>query len=110
MPCAHYDDDGGARRQIEVPTVNSRHARVKIPEGTETGKRFRLRRKGNAGASLQIDRRLYVQVEVETPQSLTRKQKELFKEFEKVSTDQTHPETVGSLDKVKVFWDRMGKA
>jgi molecular chaperone DnaJ len=53
---------------------------------------------------------LYVQVEVETPQNLTRKQKDLLKEFEKASTDQTNPESVGFLAKVKSFWDRMGNA
>ena len=53
---------------------------------------------------------LYVQVEVETPQNLSRKQKELLKEFEKVSTDSTHPETVNFLGKIKKFWDRVGKS
>jgi molecular chaperone DnaJ len=52
---------------------------------------------------------LYVQVEVETPQNLTRKQKELLKEFEKASTEATHPESVNFLNKIKSFWDRAGK-
>ena len=52
---------------------------------------------------------LYVQVEMETPQNLSRRQKELLKEFEKASTDSTHPETLNFLNKVKSFWDRAGK-
>ena len=95
--------------QIEVPTIDGGRARVKIPEGTETGKQFRLRGKGMPVLRSKLTGDLYVQVEVETPQALTRKQKDLLKEFEKASTDQTHPETVGFLSKVKTFWDRSGK-
>jgi molecular chaperone DnaJ len=96
--------------QIEVPTIDGGRARVKIPEGTETGKQFRLRGKGMPVLRSKLTGDLYVQVEVETPQNLSRKQKELLKEFEKASTDQTHPETVNFLRKIKTFWDRMGKA
>jgi molecular chaperone DnaJ len=53
---------------------------------------------------------LYVQVEVETPQNLSRRQKDLLKEFEKASTDSTHPEAASFLNKIKAFWDRAGKA
>lgn len=96
--------------QIEVPTIDGGRARVKIPEGTETGKQFRLRGKGMPVLRSKLTGDLYVQVEVETPQNLTRKQKDLLKEFEKASTDQTNPESVGFLAKVKSFWDRMGNA
>lgn len=94
--------------QIEVPTIDGGRARVKIPEGTETGKQFRLRGKGMPVLRSKLTGDLYVQVEVETPQNLTRKQKDLLKEFEKASTDQTNPESVGFLARVKAFWDRMG--
>lgn len=96
--------------QIEVPTIDGGRARVKIPEGTETGKQFRLRGKGMPVLRSKLTGDLYVQVEVETPQNLTRKQKDLLKEFEKASTDQTNPESVGFLAKVKSFWDRMGNS
>lgn len=95
--------------QIEVPTIDGGRARVKIPEGTETGKQFRLRGKGMPVLRSKLFGDLYVQVEVETPKDLSRKQKDLLKEFEKASTDQTHPETRDFLNKIKVFWDGMGK-
>ena len=95
--------------QIEVPTIDGGRARVKVPEGTETGKQFRLRGKGMPVLRSKLTGDLYVQVEVETPQNLSRRQKDLLKEFEKASTDSTHPETVSFLNKVKAFWDRMGK-
>jgi molecular chaperone DnaJ len=83
---------------------------VKVPAGTETGKQFRLRGKGMPVLRSKITGDLYVQVEVETPQNLSRRQKDLLKEFEKASTDSNHPETAGFLNKVKAFWDNMGKA
>ena len=73
--------------QIEVPTIDGGRARVKVPEGTETGKQFRLRGKGMPVLRSKLTGDLYVQVEVETPQNLSRKQKDLLKEFEKVSTE-----------------------
>jgi molecular chaperone DnaJ len=96
--------------QLEVPTIDGGRARVKIPEGTETGKQFRLKGKGMPVLRSTLTGDLYVQVEIETPQNLTRKQKELLKEFEKASTETTNPGLSGFAQRVKAFWDRMGKA
>jgi molecular chaperone DnaJ len=95
--------------QVEVPTIDGGRTRVKIPEGTETGKQFRLKGKGMPVLRSTLTGDLYVQVEVETPQNLTRKQKELLKEFEKASTESTNPGLSGFAQRVKEFWDRMGK-
>ena len=95
--------------QVEVPTIDGGRTRVKIPEGTETGKQFRLKAKGMPVLRSTLTGDLYVQVEVETPQNLTRKQKELLKEFEKASTESTNPGLSGFAQRVKEFWDRMGK-
>ncbi len=95
--------------QLEVPTIDGGRARVKIPEGTETSKQFRLKGKGMPVLRSTLTGDLYVQVEIETPQNLTRKQKELLKEFEKASTDTTNPGLSGFASRVKAFWDRMGK-
>jgi len=94
--------------QVEVPTIDGGRARVKVPEGTETGKQFRLKGKGMPILRSTLTGDLYVQVEVETPQNLTRKQKELLKEFEKGSTDNTNPVLSGFADRVKTFWEHMG--
>jgi molecular chaperone DnaJ len=96
--------------QVEVPTIDGGRARVRVPEGTETGKQFRLKGKGMPILRSTLTGDLYVQVEIETPQNLTRKQKELLKEFEKVSTDSTNPGLSGFLARVKDFWDQMGKS
>jgi molecular chaperone DnaJ len=93
--------------QVEVPTIDGGRARVKVPDGTETGKQFRLKGKGMPVLRSTLTGDLYVQVEIETPQNLTRKQKELLKEFEKASTDKTNPGLNGFAKRVKDFWERM---
>jgi molecular chaperone DnaJ len=51
---------------------------------------------------------MYVQVVVETPQNLTKRQKELLAEFDKQSSTATHPESAGFFVKVKEFFDSLG--
>ena len=46
---------------------------------------------------------MYVQVVVETPQKLTKKQRELLAEFDRLSSADTQPESAGFLGKVKEF-------
>jgi molecular chaperone DnaJ len=93
--------------QVEVPTIDGGRARVKVPDGTETGKQFRLKGKGMPVLRSTLTGDLYVQVEIETPQNLTRKQKELLKEFDKASTEKTNPGLNGFAKRVKDFWERM---
>lgn len=93
--------------QVDVPTIDGGCTKVKIPEGTENGKQFRLRGKGMPVLRQKVFGDLYVQVEVETPQNLSRKQKELLREFEKASTSANNPEAEGFLTRVKAFWERM---
>lgn len=53
---------------------------------------------------------MYVQVVVETPQNLTKKQQELLAEFEKLSSGETQPEAVGFFSKVKEFFGSRASA
>jgi molecular chaperone DnaJ len=96
--------------QIEAPTIDGGRAKVKIPEGAENGKQFRLRGKGMPVLRQNIHGDLYVQIEVETPQNLSRKQKELLREFEKASTSENHPESESFLKRIKQFWERMSNS
>jgi len=95
--------------QIEVPTVDGARSRVKIPEGSETGKQFRLRSKGMPVLRSAAKGDLYIQVEVETPKNLTRKQRDLLKDFDKASSDKTHPHSAGFFARVKEFLDSIGE-
>ena len=47
---------------------------------------------------------LYIQAVVETPQNLSKRQRELLREFETESSDSTHPETEGFFARVKEFF------
>jgi molecular chaperone DnaJ len=51
---------------------------------------------------------MYVQVVVETPQNLTKKQRELLAEFHKLSSEETQPESAGFFSRVKEFLDGLG--
>lgn len=94
--------------QIEVPTISGDSAQIRIPEGTQSGHEFRVHGKGMPVLRSKTTGDLYVQVEVETPKNLTRKQKELLREFAKGSTQKTSPEATGFLSRVKAFWERVG--
>ncbi len=94
--------------QIEVPTLEGTMSRVKIPEGTESGRQFRLKGKGMPVLRSKSVGDLYIQVDVETPKSLTRRQRELLEEFERESRKETSPESAGFFARVKDFFDSKG--
>jgi molecular chaperone DnaJ len=93
---------------IDVPTVDGGKTRVKVPEGTETGKQFRLKGKGMPVLRSKVNGDMYIQVEVETPKSLTKRQRELLEEFERESHKETSPESAGFFARVKDFFDGKG--
>ena len=67
--------------EIDVPTLAGKAA-IDIPEGTQSGKQFRLRGKGIKGVRSSYPGDLYCHVTVETPVKLTEHQRKLFKELE----------------------------
>jgi molecular chaperone DnaJ len=90
--------------EFEVPTIDGGKTRVKIPSGTQSGRRFRLQAKGMPVLRSKQFGDMYVQVMVETPQNLTKRQRELLAEFEKLSSHETQPESAGFFSKVKDFF------
>jgi molecular chaperone DnaJ len=90
--------------EFEVPTIDGSKTRVKIPNGTQSGRRFRLQAKGMPVLRSKQVGDMYVQVMVETPQNLTKRQRELLAEFEKLSSRETQPESSGFFTKVKDFF------
>jgi molecular chaperone DnaJ len=94
--------------EFEVPAIDGAQARVKIPAGTQTGRRFRLSGKGMPVLRSKQTGDMYVQVAVETPQNLTKRQRELLAEFEKLSSESTQPESAGFFARVKEFLDGLG--
>jgi molecular chaperone DnaJ len=94
--------------EFEVPTIDGGKTKVKVPEGTQSGRRFRLGGKGMPVLRSRQSGDMYVQVVVETPQKLTKRQRELLAEFERLSSNETQPESSGFLGKVKEFLDGLG--
>jgi len=92
---------GGA---IEVPTLDGGRAKLTIPEGTQPGKQFRIRAKGMPVLRSAQRGDLYIEVAVETPVRLTRRQKELLREFEGETKEGCQPEAECFLAKLKEFW------
>src|SRR6202000_1100661 len=90
--------------EFEVPTIDKGKTKVKIPAGTQTGRRFRIASKGMPVLRSRQTGDMYVQVVVETAQNLTKKQQELLAEFEKLSSGATQPEAAGFFAKVKDFF------
>jgi molecular chaperone DnaJ len=96
--------------QVDVPTIDGEMSRVRVPEGTETGKQFRLKGKGMPVLRSKLMGDMYIQVEVETPKNLTRRQRELLEAFERESNKETSPHSAGFFAKVKEFFDDVGRA
>ena len=93
--------------QIEVPTVEGKLLRVTIPEGTPTGHQLRLRGKGMKVMRSESRGDMFVQIFVETPVNLSKKQKDLLKEFagDDKTSKKHSPESTGFLDKVRELWE-----
>jgi len=91
--------------QIDVPTLEGITTRVKIPEGTESRKQFRLRGKGMPVLRAKVSGDMYIEVDVETPKNLTRRQRDLLEEFERASRTETSPESAGFFSRVKEFFE-----
>jgi molecular chaperone DnaJ len=94
--------------EFEVPTIDGGKTRVKVPEATQSGRRFRLQGKGMPVLRARQSGDMYVQVVVETPQKLTKRQRELLAEFDRLSSTETQPESAGFFGKVKEFLDSFG--
>ncbi len=93
--------------EIEVPTIDGKKARVNVPEGAQNGKQFRLKGKGMPVLRSSQAGDMYIQVAVETPVNLTRRQRELLKEFDTEARNNS-PESEGFFAKAKAFWDGFG--
>jgi molecular chaperone DnaJ len=93
--------------EIEVPTLSGKVS-FTIPEGTQSGKTFRLKGKGIKGVRSGFSGDLFCHVAVETPVKLTDKQKDLLKEFERLTAEggaKHNPQNKGWMDKVKDFFE-----
>lgn len=106
LPISYSEAALGCKK--EVPTLAGQTARITIPEGTQSGKTFRVKGAGfpdvhsHGGAfSRQSKGDLLVKVIVETPTKLTERQKQLLQEFGELESPTNNPQKKGFLDKIK---------
>ena len=93
--------------EIAIPTLDG-SAKIRVPAETQSGKTFRLRGKGIKGVRSQQPGDLFCHVVVETPVSLTERQRQLLREFDQLSQQDSarhNPRAKSWLDKVKEFFD-----
>ncbi|GGI79620.1 chaperone protein DnaJ [Polymorphobacter multimanifer] len=100
--------------EIEVPGLDRDAAVIKIPHGTQTGKQFRVRGRGmpalNGGVAGGGFGDLVVQIEVETPVKLTKRQRELLQEFQQLEAEEggkNTPRQSGFFDKLRDAWNEL---
>ncbi len=93
--------------EVDVPTLDGKTVKLKIPEGTQTNQVLRIREKGIKGLRSVLVGDLYCHIYVETPVKLTDAQKELLKQFGESSNGANsphHPKSASFFDKVKGFF------
>jgi molecular chaperone DnaJ len=100
---------------VEVPTIEGTRATVKVPAGTQTGQQFRL--KGKGMSILRSDNRgdMYIEIFVETPVNLSKKQQDLLRDFDSsmggdaAGINKNSPESSGFFKKMREFWDDLSE-
>lgn len=92
--------------EIEVPTIDGGRSRVKIPEGSQSGRQMRLRSKGMPALRGGTTGDMFIELAVETPVNLTARQKEILREFDDLS-ESNNPQSSSFFSAVKTFWDSM---
>ncbi len=92
--------------EIEVPTIDGGRSRVKVPEGSQSGRQMRLRGKGMPALRGGGTGDMFIELAVETPVKLTARQREILKEFDQLS-EENNPQGSSFFNSVKNFWDSM---
>ena len=93
--------------EVSIPTLDG-SAKIRVPAETQSGKTFRLKGKGIKGVRSHEAGELFCHVVVETPVSLTERQRQLLREFEGISAQDSarhNPRAKGWFDKVKTFFE-----
>ena len=90
---------------IEVPGLEGTF-QYTIPEGVQSGTVFRIKNRGIVQINTKNRGDYLLTVVVETPRSLSGKQKELLREFESLSQDKNNVQKKGFFDKVRAKFNK----
>ena len=96
--------DAALGTTIGIPTIDGKKGKIKIPDGTQDGKQFRLKGKGMPFMRRGDFGDLYVQVKTEIPVYLNKEQKELLERFRKIENEKSNPSIKKFFQKAKDFW------
>ena len=86
--------------ELEIETLDGKES-IKVPEGVQSGKEFRLRGKGVPHLNERGKGDLVVEVRVSTPSRLTKQQRELMKQLSETMVVENEPQSRGLFDKMK---------
>ena len=86
--------------ELEIATLEGKEM-LKVPEGTQSGKEFKLKGKGVPHLNSHGKGDLIVEVRVQTPNKLSKQQKELMKQLAETMTVENTPSSRGLFGKVK---------
>lgn len=86
--------------QLAVPTLDGEHT-LKIPDGTQSGTRFRLRGKGVPAVNGHSKGDIFVEVRVQTPGKLSKRQRELLEELDTLTQVDNKPQRRSLFSRVK---------
>ncbi len=90
--------------EIEIPTLGGEPSMLKIPEGTQSGAKFRFRNKGVAVLNSSARGDLYVHVDVKIPSKLSREQRKLLEQLRDTLPVDNSPADKGLFEKVKDYF------
>ncbi len=96
--------DAALGTTVEVPSIDGGKSKIKIPAGTQHGKQFRLRGKGMPILRRNILGDLYIRTVTQVPVSLSKRQKEILEEFNKIESNKPDPVIKSFFEKAKKFW------
>ena len=86
--------------ELELETLDGVET-IKVPEGTQSGREFKLRSKGVPHLNSHGKGDLIVEVRVQTPTKLSKQQKELLRQLSETLAVENTPSSRGIFDKVK---------
>ena len=104
MPISFSDAALGS--SVEVPSIDGGKSKIKIPSGTQHGKQFRLKGKGMPVLRRNVYGDLYIRIVTQVPTSLSKRQKEILEEFNKIENDKPDPVIKSFFEKAKKFWKK----
>ena len=96
--------DAALGTSVEVPSIDGGKSKIKIPAGTQHGKQFRLKGKGMPILRRNLCGDLYIRINTQVPNSLSKRQREILEEFGEIEKNKPDPIIKSFFEKAKKFW------